>query len=160
MPERFVKEARWIAAEAQEEARVGGSSAVEAEHLLLAMTRPVASVASDVLRASGLDHTAIRQALDDEFARSLAVVGVSRDGLVSAPRVPFAGRPRWATSGKVALRRALDAARARGDGRIESGHVLLGVLAAHQGTVARAGTEPSELAAATHAAMSRSSPSL
>lgn len=50
--------------------------------------------------------------------------------------------------------------RARGDRRITSQHILLGVLAAQHGTVPRAlrltGAEPAKLMAATHAGMRRS----
>ena len=160
MPERFVKEARTIAADAHDEARAGGSPTVEAEHVLLALARDDGGFAGEVLRSSGLDHATIRQALDEEYERSLSAVGVSLDALSPRRRPPLAGRPRWAPSGKVVLERALEAARARGDRRIGSGHILLGVLAAEQGTVPRAlrgvGAEPAELVAATHADMTRS----
>jgi D-alanyl-D-alanine carboxypeptidase len=161
MPERFVKEARTVAADAQDEARASGSSTIEAEHLLLALARDDASRAGDVLRASGLDHAAIRQALDEEYERSLTAIGVSLDALTPRTRPPIAGRPRWAPSGRAALERALEAARARGNRRIGSRHILLGVLAAEQGTVPRAlrgvGAEPAELVAATNADMVRRS---
>ncbi len=161
MPERFVREARAVAADAQDEARASGSSTIEAEHLLLALARDDASRAGNVLRGSGLDHAAIKAALAEEYERSLTVVGVSLDALAPGARPPFTGRPRWAPSGKAALERALEAAQARGERRIGSGHLLLGVLAAEQGTVPRAlrgvGAEPAELAAATKADMTRPS---
>ncbi|HEV2753382.1 MAG TPA: Clp protease N-terminal domain-containing protein [Solirubrobacteraceae bacterium] len=161
MFERFVEEARVLALEAQAEARASGSPTVEAEHVLLALAGDTGGLGGEVLRGAGLDHAAIRQSLDEEFERSLRAVGVALDALGTRQRLPFTGRPRWAASGKAALERALGAAHARGDRRIEAGHVLLGVLAARDGTVPRAlqgtGVEPGELEAATHAAMGHSS---
>jgi ATP-dependent Clp protease ATP-binding subunit ClpA len=159
MAERFVKEARAVAAAAEAEARAGGSPTIEAHHLLLALASDVTGVAGDVLRTCGLDHAAIEGAVASEFEQTLSAVGVSLDALPLRRRLPYAGRPRWAASGKSALEHALGAARERGDRRIGSGHVLLGVLAAEHGTVPRAlrlaGVEPEELVAATRAAMDR-----
>jgi ATP-dependent Clp protease ATP-binding subunit ClpA len=157
MAERFVKETRGLAAAAQAEARASGSPTVEAHHLLLALAADLTGVAGDVLRASGLDHAAIEGAVECEFEQTLSAVGVSLDALPVRRRLPYAGRPTWAASGKAALERALDAARKRGDRRIHSAHILLGVLAAEHGTVPRtlrvAGVEPEQLIAATRAAM-------
>jgi D-alanyl-D-alanine carboxypeptidase len=157
MAERFVKEARALAAAAEAEARASGSPTVEAHHLLLALAGDITGIACDVLRASGLDHAAIEGAVACEFEQTLCAVGVSLDALPVRRRLPYAGRPRWAASGKSALERALDAARELGDRRIRSAHILLGVLAAEHGTVPRAlrlaGVEPEALVAATRAAM-------
>lgn len=158
MPERFVKEARALVAEAEAEARASGSPTIEAHHILLALAGDTAGVAGGVLKASELDHAAIMGAVESEFEQTLSAVGVSLDALPVRGRVPYAGRARWAASGKSALERAVDAGRERGDRRIDSAHILLGVLAAEHGTVPRAlrlaGVEPEELVAATHAAMS------
>ena len=157
MAERFVKEARAVAAAAEAEARAGGSSTIEAHHLLLALASDVTGVAGDVLRTRGLDHAAIQEALASDFEQTLSAVGVSLDAVPLRQRLPYAGRPRWAASGKSALERALGAARVRGDRHIRPAHVLLGVLDADHGTVPRAlrraGIERDELAAATRAAM-------
>jgi D-alanyl-D-alanine carboxypeptidase len=159
MPERFVKEARALAAAGEAEARASGSPTVEAHHLLLALAHDVKSLAGDVLKASGLDHAAIERAVEDEFEQTLSAVGVSLDALPVRRRLPSAQRARWAASAKSALERALHAAQERGDRRVRSAHILLGVLAAERGTVPRtlrlAGIEPEELLAATHAAMDR-----
>jgi len=160
MLERFVKEARWVAAEAQDEARAHGSPTIEAEHVLLALSRGHGGVAGPVLAEAGLDHAALEEALEADFERSLSVVGVAAGSLNAGAPAPFSGRPRWGTSAKSSLERALVVAQARGDRRIGDGHVLLAVLGAREGTVPRAlreaGIEPADLAARTQAAMERS----
>jgi len=157
MHERFVKEARDVAAGAHEEARAHGSSTVEAEHVLLALARDSGGHAGEVLARAGLDHAAVVEALESEFERTLATVGVSVGALGTPPAVPFAGRPRFGASATAALERALEVARDRGDRRIESAHILLGVLRAREGTVPRAlrgaGVDPAALAADIHTAM-------
>src|SRR6478609_5594872 len=60
-------------AEALGEARELGSPTVEAEHLLLALTRSD-NAAAAALRAKGLDHDAVAEALAAETERSLAAV--------------------------------------------------------------------------------------
>jgi ATP-dependent Clp protease ATP-binding subunit ClpA len=77
MLERLVREARAVVAEAREEARGLGSPTVEAEHLLLALSRDASRVAGDVLRRARLDHATVLVALESEFERSLEAVGVS-----------------------------------------------------------------------------------
>jgi D-alanyl-D-alanine carboxypeptidase len=159
MLERFVKEARSVAADAQEEARACGSPTVEAEHVLLALARDPDGVVGDVLAQAGLDHARVLEALEAEFARSLHAVGVSVGAFAVSSAPSDAGRPRWGASAKASLERALGVARARGDRRIESSHILLGVLAAREGTVPRAlrgaSVEPAAMALLTEAAMDR-----
>lgn len=147
---RFVKDARALAGQAQQIARSLGSPTVEAEHLLLAFTDRPGTKPHDLLVDAGLDHDAVREALKDEDEHSLAAVGVSLEGFdLPAPQVP-AETPRWATSAKLALERSLKIALARGDHRIEAAHILLGVLHAKVGTVPRAlaiaGVEREQLA--------------
>lgn len=158
MLERFVKEARGVAADAQEEARASGSSTIEAEHVLLALARDANGLASQTLAQAGLDHATLLEALESEFERNLNAVGVTVDGL-QAPAFPFAGRPRWGASAKSSLERALDVARIRGDRRIESAHILVAVLNAREGTIPRAlrgaGVDPGQVIADTQAAMGR-----
>ena len=152
MLERFVKEARDVAADAHDQARARGSSTVEAEHVLLALARDSTGRAGEVLARAGLDHAAVVSALESEFETTLAAVGVSVAALgAPPPTVPFAGRPRFGASATGALERALEVARDRGDRRIESAHILLGLLKAREGTVPRAlrgaGVDPAALAA-------------
>ncbi len=159
MLERFVKEARGVAADAHEEARARGSSTVEAEHVLLALTRDTHGPASEILARSGLDHASLLAMLESEFERSLDVAGVTVDPLRGAPALPFAGRLRWGASAKSSLEGALKVARARGDRRVEPAHILLAVLNAREGTVPRAlrgaGVAPGQVIAEAQAAMDR-----
>ena len=156
MYERFTKEARAVVVQAADEALELGDERVGPEHLLLALTLSHGA-AERALADSGLDHGAAIEALEREWRHSLAFAGV-----VDAPsrwdspasrrgRVPFA-RPT-----KDALEGALRAALERGDRRIASGHVLLGVLRAEAGTVPRAlavaGVDRGDLVARVHRAI-------
>jgi len=127
---RFTKDARTVVVAAREEALAAGSSTVEAEHLLLALARRP----HPVLQRANLDAEAVTEALAAETAASLAAVGVDWD-VASRART---GEPRFAASAKLALERALPVAVQRGDHRLTSDHVLLGVLEADIGTVPRA----------------------
>lgn len=141
MFERFVKDARRVVAHAAEhEATALGSPTVEAEHLLLALAAEPETPAGRVLADAGLDHDGVRAALEREAERSLAAVGVALGGfeLPEPAAAPRAVSPRFATSSKRALERALRAAVARGDRRITATHLLLGILRAELGTVPRA----------------------
>lgn len=154
MYNRFVKTARAIVEQAEQEARASGSTTVEAEHLLLALTSPQAGEASDVLADAGLDGDQARSALRTQFERSLSVAGMRAD-----PDLPPAGPPTgklpFATSVKLSLERALEAAQHRKDRRIEPLHLLLGVLAAEAGNVplalAGAGIDVAQLQQRVHA---------
>jgi ATP-dependent Clp protease ATP-binding subunit ClpA len=132
--ERFTKDARRIVGEATEIARELGSSTVEAEHLLLAATREDSPVAR-VLHEHGLDFDGLASALVAETTRSLAAVGVTAEPLHFSP---FVERPRFATSSKLALERALRVAVARADRHLGVRHIVLGALRASAGTVPRA----------------------
>jgi D-alanyl-D-alanine carboxypeptidase len=159
MFERFTREARTVVEGAATEARELGSATIEAEHLLLALTRVQPQTpAGEALAAAGLDHEAALEALAAERERSLIAVGITA-GDFDVPAASHHGRPRFATSAKTALERALRAALARKDRRIEAGHILLGLLAAEAGTVpralAQAGVERDELRARAAAAMDR-----
>jgi D-alanyl-D-alanine carboxypeptidase len=132
-----------ILAAAAAQARAEGSTLIEAHHLLLA----IAQDGSPVLASAGLDHAALRAALDREFARSLAAAGVHVDGgLPPATPLPE-GSPQLGATAKAALERGFAAAQRKRDFR--PGHVLLGVLLTPVGTVPRA----LELAGADRAAL-------
>lgn len=135
---RFVKQARDIAAQAQSIACGLGSPTVEAEHLLLALSEAQATVAHKALAEAGLDWHGMREALAGENERSLAAVGISIAAFDLPPVAGADARPQWATSAKVALERSLTVAAARNDSRIASDHILLGILQARLGTVPRA----------------------
>ena len=132
--ERFTKEARAAVSEATAIARELGASSVEAEHLLLAVTRGPTKAAR-VLHEVGLDYDGLSAALAAETTRSLAAVGVS----AGPPRFsPFVKRPGFATSAKLMLERSLVVAVARKDRHIGSEHLALAALRATTGTVPRA----------------------
>jgi ATP-dependent Clp protease ATP-binding subunit ClpA len=138
MFERFTKDARVIVTDAEAEARAAGLGSIEAEHLLLAATRRD-SPASRALAELGLDHEGVAHALEAESARSLLAVGITASELEPpGPPAATTGRVRPGASFKLALERALRVAVARGDRRIQTGHVVLGVLRAEAGTVPRA----------------------
>ena len=152
MFERFTHDARAVVKGAEAEAVELGSPTIEAEHMLLALARR-----DPTLAAAGLDHDAVLLALDAERERSLAAVGVAA-GDFDIPPVRVARKPQFAASAKTALERAVRAALARGDRRIEGGHLLLALLQAQAGTVPRAleqaGVDRDELRAAVSRAMS------
>ena len=139
MFERFTRDARTVVKAAEAEAVELGSATIEAEHLLLAVARqdPETSAAAAALMACALDHDGVLDALDAERVRSLAAVGIAASDFDIAP-VAVAHKPRFAASAKTALERAVRAALARDDRRIDGGHLLLGVLQAEAGTVPRA----------------------
>jgi D-alanyl-D-alanine carboxypeptidase len=146
---KIVKEARLVIVQAQDEARALGSPTIEAEHLLLALTRRTGDPAGKALGEYGLDHEAMREALDDEREQTLAAVGVSLSDFDLPPVAPAKERPGWGTSAKLTMQRAVSAAAERGDKKLAPGHLLLGVLAAEAGTVPRAleraGVQPRQL---------------
>jgi len=154
MLNRFTKEAGLVAQGATTIARDLGAPAVEAEHLLLAAAGREADPAARALRDAGLDYDGLAAALATEAERSLAAVGVTADARHFSP---FVQTPRFATSAKVALERSLRVAQERGDRRIQTGHVILGVLRAGAGTVPRAldcaGVDRAELTSRVEAAM-------
>ena len=126
---------------ARDEARAQGSARIEAEHLLLALASQPQLSAGRLLRATGLDPGAIRQALDLEFARSLGAVGISLHGFaLPDTRLSVLGAVPMGRSAKLAWQRAIQARSGRGRDRrrLDSLHLLIGILAADGGTVARA----------------------
>ena len=131
---------REIVEAARDEARALGSARIEAEHLLLALAGRPRLAAGRLLNAAGLDRASIREALDLEFARSLGAVGISLHGF-SLPdaRLSVLGGLPLAQSAKLVLQRAIKARTGRGrNRRLDSLHLLVGILSAEGGTVARA----------------------
>ena len=148
MFERFLKEAREVAARSQDEARACGAPRIEAEHVLLALAAQ---------GQPGLDHAELREALEHETERSLAAIGVSLDSFALPPAQSPPGKIPFGTSAKHALERSFEVAVARGDKRIGPGHILLALLRLREGTVPRAlghaGVDRDALAARTEAAL-------
>ncbi|GIE97326.1 Clp protease N-terminal domain-containing protein [Paractinoplanes rishiriensis] len=114
------------------EATADGSGTVEAHHLLLAIARDGTSPA---LAAAGLDHAAVRRALDRELTHSLAAAGVHLDGALPTPAAPE-GNPKLGATARAAIDRGLQAVPRKRDCRPP--HVLLGVVLTPVGTVPRA----------------------
>jgi ATP-dependent Clp protease ATP-binding subunit ClpA len=82
----FDKYLRRIIQQAGHEARKDGSATTEAQHLLLAIAAEQEPTTQQVLTSVGLDHRAIREALDREFEHSLSAAGVSLAALTSHRR--------------------------------------------------------------------------
>jgi D-alanyl-D-alanine carboxypeptidase len=121
---------------AGDEARRDGSTAVEAQHLLLAIAAAPGTPVAGALLSAGLDHAAIRAALDREFTYSLGAAGISASAFDIAPATPEPHRqPHLGASVQLALERATKAA-AGSD--LQPAHLLLGIVQAEVGTVARA----------------------
>ena len=150
MFERFTDEARQAVVRAQEEARDLHAERIEPVHLLLALTRDDGR-AGTALRSAGLDHATLRTALAGGAldADALAAVGVDLDQVRATAEAVFGpgalDRGRRATSGhlpftdagKRVLEESLRAAVRQKQRRLDSGHVLLGVLAVADPTVVR-----------------------
>ncbi len=155
---KFTPDARRLVADARGIAGVLGSPTLEAEHLLLALTRRPATAAQLVLAEAGLDEDALRDALAADFEATLAAVGVvvSEDDLVAT--VDRTRTPRWGASAALALRRGAKIASGRHDRRYTPAHVALAIVRAPAGTVPRAldraGIDRVELAVRMEAALS------
>ncbi|MEJ3405164.1 Clp protease N-terminal domain-containing protein [Rathayibacter sp. YIM 133350] len=121
---------------AVEEATSRGSATVEAEHLLLAIAADGGAVGG-ALAEAGLDHAGIERLLRAEREAALASIGlahVDEDALRATPR---RSRPGWGASAKEAVSRGAKRGH-RDRQRIRQIDVLLGILVADLGTVARA----------------------
>ena len=133
---RFTQHARTAVRTAEVEARACASPTIEAEHVLLALSALERTSAQDVLTSAGLDHEAIKLALEREVHQSLSAAGVTidpdqyRDATVDPSRHLHLG-----ASARTALERAVRAS--AGSRRIQLGHLLIGVLGAQAGTVPR-----------------------
>jgi ATP-dependent Clp protease ATP-binding subunit ClpA len=135
MFQRFVRDARRVALEANSVAAGLGSPSVEAEHLLVSLaSRPNPTGAA--LREVGLDPQEVRDAIQRDFERVLGRVGIDTSGL-DLPANCRRTKPSWGTSAKQALERAVTEAKRRGDRHIGCEHILLGLLRAEHGTVPR-----------------------
>ncbi|WP_227997413.1 Clp protease N-terminal domain-containing protein [Nocardia australiensis] len=122
------------------EAQSDGSATIEAHHLLLAIAAGREGVTFEALSSVGLDHRAIRNALDREFEHSLSAVGVSLAAF-DLPRPSSAHkRPtQLGASAKLGIERSVGSVARKRD--LRPAHLLLGVLQAQVGTVSRALTQ-------------------
>jgi len=135
MFERFAGEARHVALKAHSVAAGLGSSSVEAEHLLVSLAG-TQHPAGEALRAAGLEPEELHDAIQRDFERVLAQVGIDAGGMDVAAKCRRT-KLRWGASAKRGLERALEEAKRRGDRRIGPEHILLGLLRAEHGTVPR-----------------------
>jgi ATP-dependent Clp protease ATP-binding subunit ClpA len=153
----FSPESRRAVADARAIAVSLGSPTLEAEHILLAISRRPGNGVQGLLAGAGLDEDALRDALAAEFEGSLAVVGVSVPDEELRSTVDRSRAPRWGASATLALRRGAKIADARRDRRFTPAHIVLGILRASAGTVPRAldraGWDRVELSARLEAAL-------
>ena len=120
------------------EAQARGASLVEAEHLLLALSRETGSPAAAALEAAGLDHAGIETMLRTERDVSLRHAGVEPVPQTRLTASPRTARPRWGASAREALVRAHKASSHSHRTRTAETDLLLGILAIELGTVPRA----------------------
>lgn len=152
MFERFAGDARRAVMRASQEVADGlGSSQIEAEHLLLALAGGAADDPTvQALRDEGLDAETLREAVEHDAERVLAQVGIDVSGFDLPPRRRTSKAPRFGASAKRALELSLRVALERGDKRIGTEHLLLGLLRAERGAVPRLlaaeGVDPAQLA--------------
>jgi ATP-dependent Clp protease ATP-binding subunit ClpA len=136
MVTRFTQHARAIVRSAEAEARASGSPAVEAEHLLLAISALAGTAAQRVLASAGLDHHAIKTALQREVHQSLSAAGITIDpGQLPHATIDPSRHLRLGASARIAIERAARAS--AGSRQIQPCHLLIGVLGAQAGTVPR-----------------------
>jgi D-alanyl-D-alanine carboxypeptidase len=132
----FDKYVHTIVEQAGHEAHKDGSATTEAQHLLLAIAAEQETTTHQVLTSVGLDHRAIRDALDREFEHSLSAAGVSLAAFV-LPRPSNAHeRPKLGASAKLAFERGFASVARKKD--LQLAHLLLGIVQAQVGTVPRA----------------------
>jgi ATP-dependent Clp protease ATP-binding subunit ClpA len=125
-----------IVEQAGHEAHKDGSATIEAQHLLLAIAAERETTTRQVLTSVGLDHRAIRDALDRELEHSLSAAGVSRAAF-DLPRPSNAPqRSRLGASAKLVFERGFASVARKRD--LQPAHLLLGILRAQVGTVPRA----------------------
>jgi ATP-dependent Clp protease ATP-binding subunit ClpA len=135
MFQRFARNARHIPVEANSLAAGLGSPSVEAEHLLISLAA-TPDPAGAALREAGLTPEELRDALKRDFERVLGRVGIDAGGFDFAANCRRT-KPRWGTSAKQGIERAVIEAKRRGDKHIDCEHLLLGLLRAEHGTVPR-----------------------
>jgi ATP-dependent Clp protease ATP-binding subunit ClpA len=150
--ERFTTEARSVVAAAQDEARLRHATSIEPVHLLLALTRDDGR-AGRLLRAAGADHAPLAGAVEAVGgpldAEALAAVGIDLDRVRTATEAAFgpgalesrrrspSGHLRFTDASKRTLIGALQLATRTRAGRIDSGHLLFGVLSVDDAVVDR-----------------------
>jgi len=128
MFERFTRKARADVLCAHDVAQRLGAEQVEPEHLLLALAEGHGEAATRALAEAGLDAPAIETAIEQDLVAALEVVGVPASVVASTPIHPRADRPGLSVAVKQALEQTMREAISRGDRRLGSAHLLLGLL--------------------------------
>ncbi|MDX6677864.1 MAG: hypothetical protein QOE31_1916 [Solirubrobacteraceae bacterium] len=128
MFERFARDARAAVVAALDVAQRSGAEQVEPEHLLIALADGHATCASQAIAEAGLDARAIAQAIEQDLVAALEVVGVPASVVASTPIHPRADKPGFSVATKQVLEQALAQAVRRGERRMGSEHVLLGLV--------------------------------
>ncbi|WP_433009618.1 Clp protease N-terminal domain-containing protein [Kribbella sp. CA-294648] len=124
---------------ARAEAVEDGSAAIEAEHVLLALTELTGTTTARLLAEAGLTRETVRAALDREWEESLSVAGVTVAVAELPKATPDRSRnPKIGETTKLLLKRATDCASATGGGRIGAAHLLAGALNTTHGRIPRA----------------------
>ena len=114
MFERFTRDAKSTVLRTLDAAQRAGAEQVEPEHLLLALAGGHADAAS--------------QAIVQDLVAALEVVGVPASVVAATPIHPRADRPGLSVATNQALEQAVAEAARRGDRRLRSEHLLLGLL--------------------------------
>lgn len=122
MFERFSDRARRVVVSAQEEARTLGHGHIGTEHLLLGLVADEETTASRVLVTMGISAQAVRQAVNEHVSDGVAAGDAN---------VPFTPQAKKAL--ELSLREALQLQH----DYIGTGHILLGLIRADQGTAAQ-----------------------
>jgi ATP-dependent Clp protease ATP-binding subunit ClpA len=121
------------------EAERDGAKAIEAEHMLLALTASSDGDAARLLNEAGLDYERLASALKEERRRTLAFVGMKERHEEVAAVTERESPISLGTSAKAAVKRALIGARhERHRVHLRSTDLLAGILEAELGTVPRA----------------------
>jgi ATP-dependent Clp protease ATP-binding subunit ClpC len=111
---RFTKRTQQVLSQSVEEARRLNHDYVGTEHLLVGLVKEDDGITGDVLRALGVKPAHVTRTLERMMA--------TREG----KRV---SQPTLTASTKRVIQAAVDEARSMGHGRIDPGHLLLGLLA-------------------------------
>jgi D-alanyl-D-alanine carboxypeptidase len=128
-----------VARQFEIEAKLDGAKAIEAEHMLLALTASPDGDAAKLLREAGLDHDRLASALKEERRRTLAFVGMKEPDQEVAAATELESPLYLGTSAKAAMKRAVIGARhERHRVHLRSTDLLAGILEAELGTVPRA----------------------
>lgn len=138
MATRFTPEAKQALEGAVAVAGRLGAKRIDAEHLLLALAEGEESLVARGLATAGANPGSIEEALENEFQDALIHAGVGDEHRRPHRRSPHsAKRLPMGQSAKLALERALGAAKMSDGGDVSAGHLLVGIVAAEVGTVPR-----------------------